>query len=718
MGSDSVTHGGTVNAVRRAVEAGVARFVLASSCAVYGDAAQLPIAETTPPRPLSPYAGAKLASEDVCADAADAGQLTAVCLRFFNVYGPRQDPGSEYSGVISRFLAAAAAGEPVTIYGDGGQTRDFVYVGDVVAAILAALQRPLTGVSVLNVGTGRQTDLLQILGRRARSARAGALERRMEPRARGRHPPLARRRRPRALGARLGGRGRRSPTASPTTWEWFTGGAERAGDAGGRRRRGVASRAPHHGGRRARRRRRAGGRAVDDVHAHRRRRGDAGAGARARGGRLRDRAREPADGRGGAGVRARRARGARALPIIADIHYDWRLALAAIEAGAAGVRINPGTMAEKHVREIVQAAAEARVPAAPGEPDVPVAIRIGVNAGSLPRDLRERAETDAPGALVEAALRWAEQFDEWGFTSYKLSVKSSSVPDTIAAYRLLAQQTDAPLHVGVTEAGTVWSGTIKSAVGIGALLADGIGDTIRVSLTGDPVEEVRVAWKILAALGLRRRGPEVISCPTCGRTEVDIVGLAEEVERRLGARPGARRPRDQRGRHGLPRERPRGGAARRLRHRRRRRRGRALRPRRARRDAARGAAGRRAPRARPRLRRLTARRGARRRSASRRSASLRATRSGVSHPHSHSGPPWTDVPVRRRRERGRLGVKERVAERRDARREGTGDMERAQEDVKVLGGERDAVLVTAAGFGMIGLLVGLVAFFVTVAPGS
>lgn len=225
------------------------------------------------------------------------------------------------------------------------------------------------------------------------------------------------------------------------------------------------------------------------------------------------------------------------VPIIADIHYDWRLALAAVEAGAAGVRINPGTMAEHHVREIVRAAADARVPAAPGEPDAPVAIRIGVNAGSLPRDLRGRAATDAPGALVEAALRWAERFEEWDFTDYKLSVKSSSVPDTIAAYRLLAQKTCAPLHVGVTEAGTVRSGTVKSAVGIGALLADGIGDTLRASLTGDPVEEVRVAWQILAALGLRRRGPDVISCPTCGRTEVDIVRLAEDVERRLGTDP-------------------------------------------------------------------------------------------------------------------------------------------------------------------------------------
>jgi (E)-4-hydroxy-3-methylbut-2-enyl-diphosphate synthase len=231
------------------------------------------------------------------------------------------------------------------------------------------------------------------------------------------------------------------------------------------------------------------------------------------------------------------------VPIIADIHYEWRLALAAIEAGAAGIRINPGTMAEKHVREIVRAAAEARVPAggggeagasAPaGRAEAPVAIRIGVNAGSLPKDLRGRAEREPAAALVEAALRWAARFDEWGFHAYKLSVKSSSVPVTLEAYRLLAARTDAPLHVGVTEAGTVWSGTIKSAVGIGALLAEGIGDTVRVSLTGDPVEEVRVAWKILAALDLRRRGPEVISCPTCGRTEVDIVGLAEEVERRL-----------------------------------------------------------------------------------------------------------------------------------------------------------------------------------------
>ena len=226
-------------------------------------------------------------------------------------------------------------------------------------------------------------------------------------------------------------------------------------------------------------------------------------------------------------------------PIIADIHYEWRLALAAIEAGAAGVRINPGTMGERHVREIVRAAAERATASGGGgeAADRPVAIRIGVNQGSLPRDLRGLAEREPAAALVEAALRWAGRLDDWDFHEYKLSVKSSSVPATLAAYRLLAARSDAPLHVGVTEAGTVWSGTIKSAVGIGALLAEGIGDTIRVSLTGDPVEEVRVAWKILAALGLRRRGPDVISCPTCGRTETNIVQLAEEVERRLSDDP-------------------------------------------------------------------------------------------------------------------------------------------------------------------------------------
>jgi (E)-4-hydroxy-3-methylbut-2-enyl-diphosphate synthase len=211
------------------------------------------------------------------------------------------------------------------------------------------------------------------------------------------------------------------------------------------------------------------------------------------------------------------------LPVVADIHFDYRLALSALELGAAGVRINPGTIGpERVVRQIVEAAGERGA-----------AIRIGVNSGSLPRPLRELARTQPVEALVRAATGFAERFEEWGFAAFKISVKSSSVPDTIAAYRLLSERTDAPLHVGVTEAGTVWSGTVKSAAGIGALLADGIGDTLRVSLTGDPVEEVRVAWAILAALEVRRRGPNLISCPTCGRTELDLAALAAEVERRL-----------------------------------------------------------------------------------------------------------------------------------------------------------------------------------------
>jgi nucleoside-diphosphate-sugar epimerase len=222
VGCDSVTHGGTVNAVRQAVEAGVDKVVLASSAAVYGDAAHVPVAETSAPRPLSPYAGAKLASEEACAEAADAGQLAAVCLRFFNVYGPRQDPRSPYSGVISRFLSAAVADEPVTIFGDGRQTRDFVFVADVVAAILAAVDRPLVGTSVLNVGTGRQTDLLQMLdvleGRMGRR-----LERILEPAREGdiRHSCADAGRARWVLGWES-----ETPLAAGLahTWAWFSGG--------------------------------------------------------------------------------------------------------------------------------------------------------------------------------------------------------------------------------------------------------------------------------------------------------------------------------------------------------------------------------------------------------------------------------------------------------------------------------------------------------------
>jgi UDP-glucose 4-epimerase len=179
VGANSVTQGGTIDALRAAVAVDVPRFVLASSCAVYGDAAQLPVAESSPPRPLSPYAEAKLGAEQACAAAADAGQITAACLRFFNVYGPRQDPGSEYSGVISRFMSAAAVGESVTVYGDGEQTRDFVYVGDVAEALVRALLRPLSGISTLNVGSGTQTSLLTIIGRLEELA-GGSIERRFE----------------------------------------------------------------------------------------------------------------------------------------------------------------------------------------------------------------------------------------------------------------------------------------------------------------------------------------------------------------------------------------------------------------------------------------------------------------------------------------------------------------------------------------------------------
>ncbi len=164
VGTRSVTYGGTANALRFAAETGgVSRFVLASSCAVYGDAAALPVDEATPPRPLSPYAQAKLDAEGACCAAAQAGQLSAACFRFFNIYGPRQDPSSEYSGVISRFLSAASSRSPVTIYGDGEQTRDFVYVGDLVEALIAALERPFEGSLVLNAGSGVQTSIIEVL---------------------------------------------------------------------------------------------------------------------------------------------------------------------------------------------------------------------------------------------------------------------------------------------------------------------------------------------------------------------------------------------------------------------------------------------------------------------------------------------------------------------------------------------------------------------------
>ena len=211
------------------------------------------------------------------------------------------------------------------------------------------------------------------------------------------------------------------------------------------------------------------------------------------------------------------------IPVIADIHFDYRLALQAIEAGVQGLRLNPGNIGgNEKVKAVVEAAKPKHIP-----------IRIGVNAGSLPKDLLEKYGHPTAEALVEAAWRHIRILEEMDYRNIKISLKCHDVPLTLEAYRLLASQCDYPLHVGITEAGTVTSGIIKSAVGIGALLAEGIGDTIRVSLTGDPVNEVKAGFEILKALGLRTYGPTLISCPTCGRTSIDLEKLATVVEARL-----------------------------------------------------------------------------------------------------------------------------------------------------------------------------------------
>jgi (E)-4-hydroxy-3-methylbut-2-enyl-diphosphate synthase len=211
------------------------------------------------------------------------------------------------------------------------------------------------------------------------------------------------------------------------------------------------------------------------------------------------------------------------VPLIADIHFDHLLAVAAVEAGVAGIRINPGNIGGADaVRKVVEAAKEHGT-----------VIRVGVNSGSLQRDLRDMEERDPAGALVESAVRSCALLEELDFTRIKVSAKSSSPLVTIEANRKLAGRVPYPLHLGLTEAGTRWAGSIRSAVALGILLAEGVGDTIRVSLTGDPVEEVAVALEILRTLELAPRGPRVISCPTCGRTEVELEALALEVERRL-----------------------------------------------------------------------------------------------------------------------------------------------------------------------------------------
>jgi (E)-4-hydroxy-3-methylbut-2-enyl-diphosphate synthase len=210
------------------------------------------------------------------------------------------------------------------------------------------------------------------------------------------------------------------------------------------------------------------------------------------------------------------------LPVVADIHFDHRLAIEAARRGAAKLRINPGNIGDMaRVDAVIDAAGEAGIP-----------IRIGVNAGSLAREFQD-AEWPLPDKLAASAVAFAEHFAERGFEDIVISAKASSVVPTVQAYRLLADRLPYALHIGITEAGTSFSGTVKSSVGLGMLLAEGIGDTLRVSLTAPPEEEVRVAWEILAALDIRRRGPELISCPTCGRCEIDLVPIAREVERRL-----------------------------------------------------------------------------------------------------------------------------------------------------------------------------------------
>ncbi|MBX5479750.1 MAG: flavodoxin-dependent (E)-4-hydroxy-3-methylbut-2-enyl-diphosphate synthase [Pyrinomonas methylaliphatogenes] len=212
------------------------------------------------------------------------------------------------------------------------------------------------------------------------------------------------------------------------------------------------------------------------------------------------------------------------VPLVADIHFHYKLALMALEAGVDKLRLNPGNIGSvERVREVVRAAQAQGVP-----------IRIGVNGGSLEKDLLAKYGAATPEAMVESAMRHIRILEDLGFHDIVVSLKASDVRRTVAAYRLLAEKVDYPLHLGVTEAGTPFAGTIKSAIGLGILLHEGIGDTIRVSLAAEPQEEVRVAWEILRALELRQRGVTVVACPTCGRIDVDnFVGIVTEIERRL-----------------------------------------------------------------------------------------------------------------------------------------------------------------------------------------
>ena len=208
------------------------------------------------------------------------------------------------------------------------------------------------------------------------------------------------------------------------------------------------------------------------------------------------------------------------IPLVADIHFDYRLAIAAMENGADKIRINPGNIGSKErVKAVVDRAKELHIP-----------IRVGVNSGSLEKELVEKYDGVTPQGLVESAMKHVHILEKFGFYDIVVSIKASDVPFSIEAYRLLSEAIPYPIHVGITEAGTPYAGTIKSAVGIGTILAMGIGDTIRVSLTGDPIEEIRAAKEILKSLGLRQFGITFVSCPTCGRTEIDLISIANEVE--------------------------------------------------------------------------------------------------------------------------------------------------------------------------------------------
>lgn len=213
------------------------------------------------------------------------------------------------------------------------------------------------------------------------------------------------------------------------------------------------------------------------------------------------------------------------IPLVADIHFDYKLALESIKNGVSALRINPGNIGSiERVKMVAEACNDKNIP-----------IRIGVNSGSLEKELLAKYGKPCPEALVESALKSADILEKMNFRDIVISIKSSDVQTMINSYRLMSERSDYPLHLGVTESGTPWRGTIKSSIGIGTLLAEGIGDTIRVSLTGDPVEEIKVGNEILKALGIKKGGIEFVSCPTCGRTQIDLIGIAKEIEDKLAS---------------------------------------------------------------------------------------------------------------------------------------------------------------------------------------